>query len=344
MDKNLVLGSAAAFALAMTFGNATIKADEVANYFKDRVGIMAVGFGPGGGYDRYSRLVVNHFGKHMPGKPTYVPQFMPGGGSLKMANYTYNISPKDGSFIGLASPMLPIFQLIRSKGFKLDVRKLSWIGRLATQKHVMMVRADTGIKNLDDLKKTEVVAAASGLASPTYMFPAFLNSALGTKFKIIKGYKGSAGTRLAMERGEAKALTSGWISWKSSVPQWIQSKFIIPVVELGFDKSPDLPKDVPLILDLAKTKADRDFMEFMMGPTITGRAIFGPPGIPKAHLEALRAAYDKMVKDPAFLAEAKGRKVEIHPMGGAEIAERVTKTASASPAVVKRAKEALGFK
>ena len=150
MGSKLLFGSAAAVALAVTFSITHVKADAVADYFKGRVGIMAVGFGPGGGYDRYSRLVVNHFGKHMPGKPIYVPQFMLGGGSLKMANYTYNVSPKDGSFIGLASPMLPIFQLIRSKGFKVDVRKLSWIGRLATQKHVMMVRSDTGIKNIDD--------------------------------------------------------------------------------------------------------------------------------------------------------------------------------------------------
>ena len=331
------LGSATAISILATFATTPVMANAVSKYFKNRVGIMAVGFGPDGGYDRYSRLVVNHLGKHMPGKPTYVPQFMPGGGSLKMANYTYNISPKDGSFIGLASPMLPIFQLIRSKGFKLDVRKLSWIGRLATQKHVMMMRSDTGIKSLNVLKKTEIVAAASGFSSPTYMFPAFLNSAFGTKFKIIKGYKGSAETRLALERGEAQALTSGWISWKSNVPQWIESKFIIPVVELGFTKSPDLPKHVPLIFDLAKTKADREFMEFMMGPTITGRAIFGPPGIPKAHLDALRVAYDKMVKDPAFLAEAKSRRVEIHPMIGAEIVKRVFRTASATPAVIKRA-------
>lgn len=339
-----ILRSTTVLALAIGVQPATAQADSVAEFFKGQVGIMAVGFGPGGGYDRYSRLVVNHLGKHIPGKPTFVPQFMPGGGSLKMANYTYNIAPKNGMFIGLASPMLPIFQLIRSKGFKLDVRKLSWLGRLATQKHVMMVRSDTGIKTLDDLKKTEIVAAASGLASPTYMFPAFLNSLLGTKFKIIKGYKGSAGTRLALERGEAKALTSGWISWKSQAPQWIESKFIIPVVELGLNKAPDLPKHVPLIVDLVKTPADRAFAEFMMGPTITGRAIFGPPGIPKAHLDALRTAYDKMVRDPAFLAEAKSRRVEIHPMSGAEIARRVTKTASASAATVKRAKAALGFK
>ncbi|MBK19102.1 MAG: hypothetical protein CMM52_09750 [Rhodospirillaceae bacterium] len=343
MASKLTLGVAAISLVAVT-GTTPGNADPVADFYKDQVGIMAVGFSPGGGYDRYSRLVVNHLGKYIPGKPAFVPQFMPGGGSLKMANYTYNVAPKNGTFIGLASPMLPIFQLIRSKGFKLDVRKLSWLGRLATQKHVMMVRADTGIKSLEDLKKKEIVAAASGLASPTYMFPAFLNSALGTKFKIIKGYKGSAGTRLALERGEANALSSGWISWKSNVPQWIESKFIIPVVELGFDKSPDLPKHVPLILDLAKTKADREFMEFMMGPTITGRAIFGPPGLPKARLAALRAAYDKMVKDPDFLAEAKRRKIEVHPMGGAEIAKRVTRTASASAATVKRAKEALGFK
>lgn len=189
-----------------------------------------------------------------------------------------------------------------------------------------------------------ITTAASGKGSPTFIFPTMMNALLGTKFKVITGYKGSAGGRLSLERGETQSMTSGWISWKATSPQWLKSKFVIPVVELGLDKSPDLPKGVPLILDLAKTKADRDFIKFMMGPTITGRSLFGPPGIPRARLAALRTAYDKMVVDPAFLKEAEKRRLEIHPMGGAEVTRRIIATASVGPDVVKRAKAALGYK
>lgn len=345
MIGKTTIGAIAALGMVATAGTAiSARADEIADFYRGNTLTVIVGFGAGGGYGTYARLIGQYMGKFLPGKPNFVPQFMPGGGSLKMANYMYTIAPKNGTFIGMASPVLPVFQLIRSKGFKMDVRDFSYIGRMATQKHVMMVRADTGITSIDDIKKTEVTASASGKGSPTFIFPKMMNALLGTKFKVITGYKGSAGGRLALEQGETKAMTSGWISWKATSPQWIKNRFIIPVVELGLERSPDLPKSVPLIIDLAKNDADRDFIKFMMGPTVTGRSLFAPPAIPKARLAALRTAYDKMVRDRAFLREAKKRRLEIHPMSGAEVTRRIIATASASPDIVKRAKAALGYK
>ena len=330
--------------IATTAPASNVRADEVADFYKGNTLTVIVGFGAGGGYGTYARLIGQHMGRFLPGKPSVVPQFMPGGGSLKMANYMYTIAPENGTFIDMASPVLPVFQLIRSKGFKMDVRDFSYIGRMATQNHVMMVRADTGITSIDDIKKREVTTSASGKGSPTFIFPKMMNALLGTKFKVITGYKGLAGGRLALEQGETKAMTSGWISWKAGSAHWLKSKFIIPVVELGLDQSPDLPKSVPLILDLAKNDADREFIKFMMGPTLTGRSLFAPPGVPKARLAALRKAYDKMVVDRAFLREAKKRRLEIHPMSREEVAKRIIATASASPAIINRAKSALGYK
>ena len=192
------------------------------------VATAAATYSAGGGYGTYARLIGQHMGRFLPGKPGFVPQFMPGGGSLKMANYMYNIAPKNGTFIGMASPVLPVFQLIRSKGFKMDARAFSYIGRMATQKHVMMVRADTGVTSIEDIKKREITVAASGKGSPTFIFPKMMNALLGTKFKVITGYKGSAGGRFALEQGEAQSMTSGWISWKANSPQWLKSKFLIP--------------------------------------------------------------------------------------------------------------------
>lgn len=157
MFRTKAISTAATIGLLAMGATATAaQADEVRDFYKGNQLTIIVGFGAGGGYGTYARLIGQHLGKYLPGKPSFVPQFMPGGGSLKMANYMYTIAPKNGTFIGMASPVLPVFQLIRSKGFKLDVRKFSYIGRMATQKHVMMVRSDTGIKTIDDIKKVSV--------------------------------------------------------------------------------------------------------------------------------------------------------------------------------------------
>ncbi len=331
-------------ALAAGFLSGGAQADPIADFYKGKVMNFLVGFGPGGGYDRYARAVSSNFGLHIPGKPKVIPQFMTGGGSLRMANYLANVAPKDGTYIGIHSPVLPVDQLIRGKGFKFDVRDFNYIGRLATQNHVMMVRADHGIKTFDDVRKKEMTVSSTGHSSPTYILPTIMNSVLGSKFKVITGYGGSAAGRLAMERGEVMGLTSGWISWKSTSQKWIKSKFMIPLVEFALIRSPDLDKSVPLMSDLAKTKEDRELLEFIAGPLETGRTITLPPGVPKARIHALRRAFDSMVKSKAFLASAKKRGIAILPLEGEKVQELINQTINVPPALVARVKKALGRK
>ncbi len=321
--------------------SAPAKAASVADFYKGKVIIFLVGFGPGGGYDRYARTVSRNLGRHLPGKPKVIPQFMTGGGSLRMANYLANVAPKDGSYIGIHSPVLPVDQLIRGKGFKFDVRNFTYIGRLATQNHVMMVRADHGIKSLKDVTKRQMTVSSTGHSSPTYILPTIMNATLGTKFKVITGYAGSAAGRLAMERGEVMGLTSGWISWKSTSKNWIKDKFMLPLVEFALVRSPDLDKRVPLMSELAKTKDDRELLEFIAAPLETGRTIALPPGVPKDRIKAMRNAFNAMVKDSRFLASAKKRRIAIIPLEGEKVQKLINKTLSVSPALVARVKKAL---
>lgn len=340
--NTVVLAGVGVFLAGMVAGDA--HAQSVAAFYKGKVMNFLVGFGPGGGYDRYARAVSSHLGLHIPGKPKIIPQFMTGGGSLRMANYLANVAPKDGTYIGIHSPVLPVDQLIRGKGFKFDVRNFSYIGRLATQNHVMMVRADHGIKTLDDVRKKQMTVSSTGHSSPTYILPIIMNATLGTKFKVITGYAGSAAGRLAMERGEVMGLTSGWISWKSTSQDWIDSKFMLPLVEFALVRSPDLDPSVPLMSSLARSKEDREVLEFIAGPLETGRTIALPPGVPKARVQALRRAFDAMVKDPRFLASAKKRRIVIVPLSGEKVQELINKTINVSPELVARVKKALGRK
>ncbi len=340
--KTVVLAGVGVIVAGMVAGDA--HAQSVAEFYKGKVITFVVGFGPGGGYDRYARTVSKHLGTHLPGNPKVIPQLMTGGGSLRMANYLFNVAPKDGSYFGIHSPVLPVFQLLRSKGFKLDVRKFNYLGRLATQNHVMMVRADHGIKTFDDVRKREMTVSSTGRGSPTFILPTIMNSVLGTRFKVITGYAGSAAGRLAMERGEVMGLTSGWISWKSTSQKQIDSKYMLPLVEFALVRSPDLDPRVPLVASLAKNAGDRELLEFIASPLETGRAPTLPPGVPKARINALRTAFAAMVKDPGFLASAKKRKIAIIPLAGEKVQALIEKTVNVSPALVKRAKKALGYK
>ena len=76
----------------------------------------------------------------------------------------------------------------------------------------MMARRDTGVKSLDDVEKRKIIVASTGTSSPTYLVPAKMNGILGTKFKIVTGYRGSAGTSLSIERGETFGMTNSWVS------------------------------------------------------------------------------------------------------------------------------------
>lgn len=327
--------------LAAGFFAGPATAASVADFYKGKVMNFLVGFGPGGGYDRYARTVSRGLGRHIPGNPKIIPQFMTGGGSLRMANYLANVAPKDGSYMGIHSPVLPVDQLIRGKGFKFDVRNFTYLGRLATQNHVMMVRADHGIKTLDDVRKKQMTVSSTGHSSPTYILPTIMNSALGTRFKVITGYAGSAAGRFAMESGEVMGLTSGWISWKANWPDKIKSKFMLPLVEFALVRSPDLDPSVPLMSDLARSKEDRELLEFIAAPLETGRTIALPPGVPKDRVKALRRAFDAMVKDPRFLADAKKWGIAIIPLEGEKVQALINKTINVSPALVARVKKAL---
>jgi tripartite-type tricarboxylate transporter receptor subunit TctC len=327
---------AAAFAMPAS-------ADAVEDFYKGKTVTLLVGFGAGGGYDVYARSVAEVLTKHIPGNPNVITQFMPGGGSLKASNHLFNVSPKDGSVIGMHSPVLPVFQLIRKKGFKLDVRKFNYIGRIATMTHVLMVRGDKGVKGIDQAKATQLQLAESGKGSPTYIYPTMMNRLLGTKFRLVSGYRGSAASKLALERGEVDGFSSSWVSWKVSATPWIKSGFIVPLVVVATEHEADT-KGIPLVTDLATNEDDKQIVEFIASSATIGRTIVAPPGVPAERIAALRKAFEATMKDPAFAAIAAQRKIDYDFMPGEKLQARVQRTVSISPALAKKAQEVLGYK
>ena len=312
-----------------------IQAQSVADFYHGKTITLLIGVGVGGEYDLQARLVARHIGKHIPGSPNIVAQNMTGAGGIKMANYLYNVAPRDGTYLGMISNNFAAVQRVGGKGVQFDVTKFHWLGTVEPVIETMAVWHTTGVKSIDELRRRTTIAGASGRGAMTYFFPAMMNAFLGTKFKIVTGYKGGNGVNLAMQRGEVEARENTWSSWKSTRPLWLKEKKIVIVAQAG-PRARDLK--VPSVEALAKSAQDRQVIELVTSSTKLGRPIATAPGVPADRVAALRAAYRAMAQDPEFRADAAKLKIPLEPIFGEEMQKTVAQIMSTSQAVADRAK------
>lgn len=314
------------------------RADGGADFYKGKRLQIVVGFDAGGGYGLYAQLLCEFLPEHVPGKPGCIPQYMPGAGSLKAANFVYNAAPKDGTYFAFVAPTLVVQQVTKPEGMKLDHRKLQYIGRINQMNTVFMVTAGMGVSTLDEAKQKQVILASTGKGDQSYMYPMMANRTIGTKFKVVLGYKGSKDMELAMERKEVQGRGGAWASWKSSFAEKLASKQLIPLFQIGLAKAEDLP-GTPLLQDLAANADDKASVEFLSAGAEIGRTMWAAPQVPQERVAAMRAAFDSVIKDPKLIASAKKRTMDLEYLSGADVQKVVEKTLSVTPAQVTRANE-----
>jgi tripartite-type tricarboxylate transporter receptor subunit TctC len=304
-------------------------AQGVADFYKGKTINVIVGFGPGGGYDLYARALGRSMGKHIPGNPNVVVQNMDGAGSVRAANHVYAVAPKDGTFIAAVNQNVPMYQLLGGGGAQFEADKLQWLGSMANSNGLIYTWHTSGIKTIEDAKQREVPLGAVGTSSDSYIFPTIINSLLGTKFKPIPGYTGTGQINIAVERGEVMGRGGNtWASIQSGNKNWLDEKKLNLVVQIGFEKEPELP-DVPLLMDLVQTEEGKQIVKVISLPTVLGYTHWVAPGVPPERIEALRTAYVATMKDPEFLKEAEKLGMQIRPQTGAQVsalAKQVTDT------------------
>lgn len=315
-------------------------ADAISDFYTGKTVRIINWAAAGGEYDLHGKLVARHIGKHIPGKPSVVHQQMTGGGGMVAANYLYNVAPQDGTAMGIMVGTLSLFQAFGDKAIKFDAAKFNWIGTIATTKENVVAWHSAPVRKFADLLTTPFVTGASGRSSPSYMVPKLMNELLGTKIKIVTGYRGGSRINIAMERGEVQGRYNTWSSWKVTKPQWIKDKKITILVQQALTKPADL-QGPPLLIDLAKTLDDKKIFELMAIGSEMGRPLAATPGIPKERVAALIGAYRAMVKDPEFLAEAKKLNVEVDPVIGADMQALVQRALATPAPVVARMKKLL---
>jgi len=299
------------------------QAQDPAAFYKGKNVELYIGYSVGGAYDLYARTIARHLGKHIPGNPNIIPKNLEGAGSLRLANWLYNVGNKDGTVLGTIGRGTAFDPLLGSKGAQFKADNFTWIGSANNEVSVCVAWKGSGVSKLEDAISRELIVGGTGQAADTDQFPRILNGVLGTKFKIVSGYPGGNDVNLAMERGEVKGRCGwSWSSVLSTHKQWVDDRSITILVQLSLEKHPDLP-DVPLVLDFAKTEEQLKIFRLIFARQVMGRPFLAPPGVPKERAEALRRAFDKTMQDPEFLADANKAQLEITPVSGEEVEKLV---------------------
>jgi tripartite-type tricarboxylate transporter receptor subunit TctC len=273
-----------------------------------------------------------------------VVENMPGAGGIKAANYLQGIAVADGTAFATFNNSIPFYQAIGLPGVTYKAESFSYIGSLTQTPSVSAVWHGTGVKTVDDARRIEVIMGATGAAGTKVGYAALLNNTLGTRFKIVAGYDGSNSVMLAIERGEVEGDASNpYSSWKTNRPDWIKDRKIIPIVQIGLKKDPDLP-DVPLLADLAQTDEQRQMFAVVAATVAIQQPFAGPPGIPDERLTMLRRAFDRMAKDPAFRAEVDKARLDLDPLPGEEVARIVRLVVETPPSIIQKVQAAMSVK
>ena len=333
-----------ALAAALLAASTAAVAQPAAELFKGRTIKIVVGFGPGGGYDLYARLLAKYLPAHIPGAPSVVVENMEGVGSVRAANFVYEAAPRDGSVIAAVNQNAPMYQLVGGAGARFRAEEARFIGSLAHSNEVLYVWHTSGVTSLEQAKAREVVLGAVAVTSDSYIYPTVINGLLGTKFRIVNGYTTGQALNLAVERGEVMGRGgTSWASIHSSRPTWMQEKAINILVQVGPRREDELP-DVPLLADLVANDDDRALLGVISLPLALGYSYWLPPGVPAERVAALRAAFVATAADTALLAEAAARRIIIRPQPGAALEALVRQTAATPKPVIEQAVRLLGWK
>jgi tripartite-type tricarboxylate transporter receptor subunit TctC len=313
-------------------------------FYKGKNIRIIVGFSPGGGYDTYARVLSRHAGKHIPGNPTVTVDNMPGAGSLISANHIYKVAKPDGLTVGHFIGGLFLQQLLGKPGIEFDALRFEYIGVPAQDEFMIGLSKTSGITSVEQwmASKTPVKFGGVSSGSGTDDLPNVLRNTLGLPIQLVSGYKGTADIRLAFNAGEIQGLSNSWQSFRATWRKELEAGEVIIVMQETLTPHPDLPKEVPLALNFAKTEEAKKLIRAVIqvhGATV--RPLTLPPGTPKDRVQILRKGFADALKDPELLAEARKANLDINPLDGAELERRIREIFALDQTLVEKLKETL---
>jgi tripartite-type tricarboxylate transporter receptor subunit TctC len=332
-------------AIAVAAASVTLAAaDPVADFYRGQTITLLVGANTGGGYDAYARPVSRHLGRFIPGEPTIVIKYMGTAGGIPAANTLYTVSSKDGLTMGAVQRHTPFEVLRGNKNVVYDPFKFSWLGSLNSEVSVMMVWATAPHRRAEDLLTMPLIAGSLGNETDSEIESNAMIRTLGAPIQLIRGYSGTAENLFALEKGEIQGLHGvSWSYVKTRKADWLRDQKIRILLQTGLEPHPDL-KEVPMISALLKTEEQRQVWDLILAPKVMSRPYVLPPGVPAERVAALRTAFERLVKDPVFLAEMDKTQTEVSFVPGAEIERLMARVYAFPPEIVAKMVDAIANK
>src|SRR5882762_9545614 len=279
------------------------------DFYKNKQIRLIVGHPVGNDHDVGGRLLARYLGKHIPGQPSVIVQNMTAAAGIAAANYVYAQAPRDGTVFGTFSRNFPSQALMGQPNIEADPRRMQWLGATSFPARIFTAAATAAVKTTVDLFTHELIVGGSGAASTLSIVPTVLNHVLGTKFRVIEGYKAAQDVLLAIERGEVQGVCSSYSQFRSYDRLFREGKLRI-LFRVEEAALPDRP-DVTSIFDSAKTDEQRQLMRFVFSSVEFGRPYVFPPDVPKERVEIMRAAIAGAARDPELIAEAEKVKLDM---------------------------------
>jgi tripartite-type tricarboxylate transporter receptor subunit TctC len=320
---------------AAILATSPVCAETTAEFYKGKTLELGISSTVGGGYDAHARILARHMGKYIPGNPAIVPRNMEGAGGLRLANLLANTAPRDGTSFGTIYRATAFEPLFGNKAAQFDATKFTWIGSASNEVSLCVSWHDSGVATFDDMLTKELVVAHTGAGADAFQFSRVINGVLGTRMKMVGGYRGGNEMLLAMERGEVGGRCGwSWSSVQATRREWVEQKRVNLLVQLALSKHPELPA-VPLIVDRAKTAEQRNILRLVFARQQIAYPFLAPPGVPQDRADALRKAFMQAMTDKELLAEAAKARLEVIPMAGDDV-QKLVDEIHATPATVVR--------
>jgi tripartite-type tricarboxylate transporter receptor subunit TctC len=318
-------------------------------YYQGKTITIITGSQTGDVFDIYARMIATHMGKHIPGNPNIVVQNMTGAGHIVAANYVYSVAKPDGITLLAPNPNLYVDQLIGRSEIKFDWAKFSWLGNAQRTTDMLYMRTDAPFKTMEDVRsaKEPPKCGATGTGTTGFMVPRLLEETIGAKFNVITGYKGGNEVDLAVERGEIQCRAFSVTAFFAREPfhTWRKTNFARAIIQLGKSRDSRLPDVVTLneLMEKYKTpEIGRRVALVVTASEIFQRPYMGPPGMRPDLVKILREAFQKTLKDSAFLEEVKSKKLDAEFTSGEEMESMAKEMMSQRPEVIERLKKVLG--
>ena len=326
---------------------ASSHADAVSDFYKGKSLQLLIGAAPGGGFDIGGRLMARYMGKYIPGEPAIVPQNMQGAGGLRMANTLANTMPKDGTVFGIHVRGIIQQPMLGDPAAKFDpLTGMTWIGTMSSAKndtYLLVMHKNSGVKTHEDMRRKDkqLSLGSVGGVSTNVIFALVSPELFGFNTRLIKGYAGSAGVMLAVQRHEVDGSYIGLSSLVGAQAELLKSGDLIPVLQLArTERHPRFP-DVPMGRELVGGPDDAALLAFMESLFYVALPFSAPPGIPADRTKALREAFMKANADPDYLKEAEKLNVDVSPLDGETVAKIIAEMKATPATVIERYKKIL---